>query len=152
MSGFRRDVEEDLRALAVASKLAIGELDEGDGVLGDAARALHDELLDAIEIDATALDSRIDGERDLPAMEEWLTFVALRRQYLEAAALGGIDLRRLAFADVHVAACALGARLWNVRHERALGNAIFRFLLDEARIVDDAEAIDLQTRNVACGA
>lgn len=144
-------VRGDLLALIRAAGLELGELGESSELLGHAARRLHGELLDDLEMAATALDSRVDVKRELPAIDEWQAFLGLREQYAEAVALGGLRLRRLAFGNVHGPVCALAVWLWNERSERAIANAMFQWLLAEAVIVDDAEAIRLQERNVDCG-
>jgi hypothetical protein len=144
-------VRADLLALVRAAGLELGTLGEDSELLGRAARRLHGELLDGLEIATAALESRTDAKRELPAIDEWQSFLAVREQYAEAVSLGGLPLRRLAFATVHAPVCGLAVWLWNTRAERALANAMFGWLLAEAIIVDDAEAIRLQERNVGCG-
>jgi len=144
-------VRDDLLALVRAAGLELGTLVDSSDQLARAARQLQAELLDELEITAGALEVRVRARRELSANEEWQTFLALREQHAAAVAVGGLELRRLAFADVHTPVCALAVWLWNDRNERALGNAMFHWLLGEAIIVDDAEAIRLQERNVDCG-
>jgi hypothetical protein len=144
-------VREDLLTLVRAAGLELGPLSEESEILGRAARRLHGELLDALEVTVHALEGRVESKRELPAIDEWQAFLALREQYAEAVALGGLTLRRLAFSTVHAPVCSLAVWLWNNRSERAIGNAMFGWLLAEAIIVDDAEAIRLQERNVGCG-
>ncbi len=144
-------VRDDLLALVRAAGLELGQLSDSSELLDRAARRLHAELLDDLEITAGALESRVEAKRELPTIDEWQTFLALREQYAGAVALGGLELRRLAFNEVHGPVCALAVWLWNDRTERALGNAMFQWLLAEAIVVDDAEAIGLQERNVSCG-
>ena len=144
-------VRDDLLALVRAAGLELGSLSESSELLAKAARRLHAELLDDIEITANALEARVKAKRELPAIDEWQTFLALREQYAAAVAVGGLELRRLAFQEVHGPVCALAVWLWNERSERALGNAMFHWLLAEAVVVDDAEAVRLQERNVDCG-
>jgi hypothetical protein len=144
-------VREDLLALMRAAGLELGTLGEDSELLGRAARRLHGELLDGLEVATAALESRTDAKRELPAIDEWQSFLAVREQYAEAVSLGGLPLRRLAFSTVHGPVCGLAVWLWNTRAERALANAMFGWLLAEAIIVDDAEAIRLQERNVGCG-
>jgi hypothetical protein len=144
-------VREDLLALVRAAGLELGTLEEESELLGRAARRLHGELLDGLEVATAALESRVECKRDLPAIDEWQSFLAVREEYAEAVSLGGLPLRRLAFSTVHGPVCALAVWLWNTRGERAIGHAMFSWLLAEAIIVDDAEAIRLQERNVGCG-
>jgi hypothetical protein len=77
--------------------------------------------------------------------------LAARMAVISPWSLGGLPLRRLAFSTVHGPVCGLAVWLWNTRAERAIANAMFGWLLAEAIIVDDAEAIRLQERNVGCG-
>ncbi|PRP90020.1 hypothetical protein ENSA5_68800 [Enhygromyxa salina] len=144
-------VREDLLGLVRGAGLELGQLSEDSELLGRAARQLRGELLDGLEIATGALESRVDSKRELPALDEWAAFLALREQYAEAASLGGLGLRRLAFGTVHGPVCSLAVWLWNDRSERALANAMFRWLLAEAVVVDDAAAVRLQERNVDCG-
>jgi hypothetical protein len=144
-------VREDLLALVRAAGLELGTLGDESELLGRAAQRLHGDLLDGLEIATAALESRVESKRDLPAIDEWQSFLAVREQYAEAVSLGGLPLRRLAFSTVHGPVCGLAVWLWNTRAERAIANAMFGWLLAEAIIVDDAEAIRLQERNVGCG-
>lgn len=151
IADLRESVRNDLLALILGAGLPLTKLGDDSPTLGRAARELERELLDALEISARALEGRVEGERELPAIEEWRAFLAVRDQYAEAVELGGLALRRLAFQEVHGPICSLAVWLWNDRSERALGNAMFHWLLAEAVIVDDAEAVRLQERNVDCG-
>lgn len=144
-------VREDLLAMIRAAGLELGALGDESELLGRAARRLHGELLDGLEMAVGALESRVESKRELPAIDEWQAFLALRDQYAEAVSMGGLPLRRLAFNCVHAPVCSLAVWLWNTRGERAIANAMFGWLLAEAIIVDDAEAIRLQERNVGCG-
>ncbi|MCA9698674.1 MAG: hypothetical protein KC431_14205, partial [Myxococcales bacterium] len=148
---LRDQVRDDLLALVRAAGLELHQLADDSELLGRAARELHSQLLDGLETATSALEARVSARRELPAIDEWHSFLAIREQYAEAAALGGADLRRLAFQEVHGPLCSLAVWLWNERSERAVGNAMFQWLLAEAVIVDDAEAIRLQERNVKCG-
>lgn len=145
------DVEADLAELIRLARMSLAGIDETEGLLARVARRLHRELLDALEVASSVFEARIDAKRSLPAIDEWQSFLALREQHAEAVALAGLDLRRLAFSQLHGPVCALAVWLWNERTERALGNAIFQWLLNEAIIVDDAEAVRLQEKNVGCG-
>ncbi|MFV8753319.1 hypothetical protein ACNOYE_22450 [Nannocystaceae bacterium ST9] len=145
------EVEADLAELIRSGRVPLASLGEVEGLLARVVRRLHGELLDALEVASEAFEARVDARRSLPAMDEWQSFLALREQHAEAVALGGPELRRLAFNQLHGPVCGLAVWLWNERSERALGNAIFQWLLSEAIVVDDAEAIRLQEKNVGCG-
>jgi hypothetical protein len=63
----------------------------------------------------------------------------------------GSDGRFVAYETLQWCVCERAVRLWNTRNEHRLGNAMFRWLLNEARAVDDTRGIETQTANVACG-
>jgi hypothetical protein len=63
----------------------------------------------------------------------------------------GDDLRRLAFVKVCPDATAYAVWLFDDQKQRPLGNAIFRWLLAEAELLDGQRAIALMAKNVACG-
>lgn len=144
-------VRDDLLALIEDAGLELGPLGEHSELLGRAARRLHGELLDGLEISIGALESRVDQTRELPALSEWQEFLAIREQYARAVSLGGLQLRRLAFSIVHGPLCSLAVWLWNERRERAIANAMFQWLLAEAVVVADSKAVELQEKNVKCG-
>jgi hypothetical protein len=143
-------VEDDLVQLAREARLPIGSL-AGGSVLERAASRLRDELLGEIELASEAIRARAAEQRALPPIDEWREWIHLHGLCTRAYELGGIDLRRLAFPKVHPDGCKLAVWLWNVRLERSIANAIFRWLLEEARAVGDARAIELEEKNVGCG-
>lgn len=152
IADVERDFTELLRATHDARRSTVlAKLDASEGLLARVIRRLHRELLDDLEVAVHAFEARVDARRELPAMDEWQSFLALREQHAEIVALGGPELRRLAFSQLHGPVCSLAVWLWNERSERALGNAMFQWLLSEAIIVDDAEAVRLQEKNVGCG-
>lgn len=149
---FREDVEESLFQVLVAHDIALDDTAMDLGVLATSAqRRLRNETLAVIEALSDAVRTRVNERRALPAIDEWREAASLRAAYERGVALGGPELRYLAFTKVHADLCALAVWLFNDRKERPIGNAMFRFLLDEARAVGDTEAIELQTRNTGCG-
>ena len=64
---------------------------------------------------------------------------------------GGLEARRLAYAACHHEVCELAVWLFNVREEKPVANAMFRWLLAEAEIVGDSASADVNRKNVACG-
>jgi hypothetical protein len=120
------------------------------GPVGDAlARRLRHGRLDALETGFTRWAQRRsdpDSARRA-AIDEWREFVALHAAYTDAVAAGGIELRRLAFPHAFSTGSNMAAWLWNTRHEYALSHAISKWLLDEAMLVGDTEAIELGHRN-----
>ncbi|HWB75106.1 MAG TPA: hypothetical protein VG755_09115 [Nannocystaceae bacterium] len=157
---LRERIDRDLLDVVWAGDVAIGE-DElvpgrstsrwSEDTFGRLRSRLHQRALDELEVAADTLHARAKARRALPIHEEWREWLALRGAYERAVAMTGIRLRRLAFEAVHGPACALAAWLWNDRKQRTHAHQMFRWLLREAEIVDDAEAIALQRRNVDCG-
>jgi hypothetical protein len=116
--------------------------------------------LDALEIAVAAIAHRLDDVADADAagdgaaglspvgeLREW---AALRALY-EAVARLGTDGRRLAWQAAQSTVCEQAVRLWNVRREHRLSNAMNRWLRDETRRVGDARALETHEANVACG-
>ncbi|MEZ4297406.1 MAG: hypothetical protein R3B70_20760 [Polyangiaceae bacterium] len=149
---FRDEIETSLFQLLKDHRIALDDtaLDLGDVAAG-AQRRLRDEVLGVIEALSSAVRSRADERRALPAIDEWREFSALRMAYERGVALCGPELRYLAFSKVHGDLCALAVWLFNERDERAIGHSMLRFLLQEARAVGDERAIELQEKNVAIG-
>ncbi len=152
LAKLKERVDRDLLDVVCAGDVAMGE-DElrRDDTLGRLRGRLHQRLLDELEVAADTLQVRVKSRRALAVHEEWREWLALRGAYERAVALTGMRLRRLAFEAVHGPACALAAWLWNDRKQRTHAHQMFRWLLREAELVEDAEAIALQKRNVDCG-
>jgi hypothetical protein len=147
----RAAVEDDLAAVIAARSFPRHELGERSETIARVLRRLRDEALTEVELSSDAMRRRVDDGRELPPVDEWREWTALRRSYERGVEIGGPSYRRLAFPKVHPDLCRVAVGLFNVRKERAIGNSIFRFLLDEATALDDRAAVALQTKNVACG-
>lgn len=149
---FREDVEESLFQVLDQHRIALDDTALDLGVVAAAAqRRLRDEALAVIEALSDAIRIRVNERRALPAIDEWREVSALRSAYERGVAMGGPELRYLAFTKVHSDLCALGVWLFNDRKERLIANAMFRFLLAEGHAVGDERAVELQTKNVGCG-
>ncbi|WP_438024823.1 hypothetical protein [Sorangium sp. So ce233] len=146
-----RAVEEDLAAALRAARVPRAEWDDLGATIGRTRRRLRDELLSEVELACDALRRRVDEKRELPALSEWREWTALRAQYEAAAGLVGTEFRRLAFPKFHADVCHAAVWLFNTRKERAIANAMFRWLLGEAESLEDARLAGLQRGNVACG-
>jgi hypothetical protein len=141
-------VTDDLARLAEAAQLgappdAIGPVASG------LVRRLRHGRLDALEAGFSRWADRRHDNAPHPAVDEWRELVALWTAYNAAVTAGGIELRRLAFPHAFSKGSNMAAWLWNQREEYALSHAISRWLLDEALVVGDAEAIELGHRNCA---
>lgn len=138
-------VIDDLSRLAERGQLAAPE---ARGPVGDAlARKLRHGRLDALEAGFTRWEERRHSGSVRAPIDEWRELVALRAAYDAAVAAGGLDLRRLAFPHAYTKGTSMAVWLWNSRNEYALSHAISAWLLEEAMIVGDTEAIELCTRN-----
>ncbi|WP_437277377.1 hypothetical protein WME90_40010 [Sorangium sp. So ce375] len=146
-----RAVEEDLAATLRAARVPRAEWDDLGATIGRTRRRLRDELLSEVEIACDALRRRVDERRELPALSEWREWTSLRAQYEAAAVLVGTELRRLAFPKLHADVCHAAVWLFNTRKERAIANAMFRWLLAEAEALGDSRLAGLQRGNVECG-
>lgn len=140
-------VARDLADMARAQDLPIATWPCDSHSLREAERLLREQLIGEVELAFDALRDRVAQGRRLPAIDEWREWLSLRSLHARAAGLGGLELRRLTFPHVHAVACKMAVWLWNERSEYFLANAMFRWLLDEAVAVGDAEAIELQRRN-----
>lgn len=146
---FHDEVAADLADLSLRSGVAIAGLVDPPGELSQRAIfRVRSQLLEGVEELAETMESRTVDKRALPAVEEWRAWSELRRRYERAGALGGLDLRRLMFPQVHRSACNFAVWLWNERKETGIAKPIFRWLLTEAEAVGDEAAIDLQRRNL----
>jgi hypothetical protein len=142
-------VEEDLVAWAVAQRRALPA--DAGRIVARAESRLRDRLLSEIELASTAIRDRAAERRELPILDEWREWLALRALVERAVAIGGPSLRRVAYTRIHPDVGKLAVWLWNVRSERAVANALFQWLFDEAVAVGDEEAIALEGDNVRCG-
>lgn len=140
-------VSRDVANMARAAGVPIAECKGNSRVLADAQHWLRNDLLSEIEMAFDAMQARAIHKRALSPIDEWREYLSLRALYVRAYGLGGMGFRQLAFPHVHHTVCKLSVWLWNERQEYLMSNAMFRWLLDEAMIVGDAEAIDLQGRN-----
>jgi hypothetical protein len=151
LARMRRLVEEDLAELARAGEIPIGEAAAGVRTLEGAARLLREQLLGELELGGDAWRRRWDASRELGGIDEWREFLVLRDLFARAGRLCGLELRRLVFPKLHQDACHIAVQLWNVRGQRPIGNAIFRWLLAEAQAVGSTSLVELETKNVNCG-
>ncbi len=118
------------------------------GAVGEGlSRRLRHGRLDALETGfARWAQRRHDGAVRL-AIDEWREWLALRAAYTAAVAAGGLELRRLAFPHAFSTGTSMAVWLWNSRKEYPLSHAISKWLLAEALLVGDSEAIELGHRN-----
>ena len=118
------------------------------GLVGSAlTQRLRHGRLDALDQGFTRWEQRRhDGAIRVP-IDEWREWIALRVAYDAAVNAGGLELRRLAFPHAYSKGQSMAAWLWNTRKEYVLSHAISQWLLDEALVVGDTEAIELGHKN-----
>ncbi|HEY0191652.1 MAG TPA: hypothetical protein VGC42_11070 [Kofleriaceae bacterium] len=141
-------VTDDLGRLAEAAQLGAPPGGAAGPVGHGLIRRLRHGRLDHLEAGFKRWAERRHGE-PLAAIDEWREFVALWTGYAAAVAAGGLDLRRLAFPQAFTQSSHMAAWLWNKRAEHVLSHAISKWLLAEALVVGDTEAIELGHRNCA---
>lgn len=146
---FREQIDDEIAGLVRGAGVCIELLHKGSPTLERAARRVREALLTEIELAFTALEVRTEENRRLPGIDEWRELLALRQLHAETARIGGLPLRRVAFQQLHGPACNFGAWLWNDRNQGLIAEVIFQWLLGEATVVGDSEAVELQRRNVA---
>lgn len=146
---FLAEVADELREMAVAAGLASGEVTLGGG--SSESDRLREQALSDLEVATTALRRRVTGERDLPGIDELGEFLEVARLYERVARVAGLATQRLVFRQLQDAGTDQAVRLFNVRKERAIANAIFRYLVTAANTAGDARAAELSQKNAACG-
>jgi hypothetical protein len=146
-----RQVEADLSALALAAAVPFALLERECSSLRRVARELRHALLDELAAACESLDARVRARKPLAPLDELREFMAVREQYEQVCELGGGELTRVAFSQIHDPLCNLAVWLWDERGETAIAQAMFRWLGHEAVMAGDEEAAELQRRNVACG-
>ncbi len=148
---LRDEVTDEIARAADAGDWPVGSLEAPGLTLERASRKLRDLLLAGIEPTSEATKQRVLAERALPPVDEWREALALWQRYERLGRLAGPMARRLAWPHVRADLGKLAVWLWNKRGERTIAHTIFTWLLDEARALDDSEAIALQQKNVECG-
>ncbi|MBL9101430.1 MAG: hypothetical protein JNL82_10765 [Myxococcales bacterium] len=145
---LRHTVGEELAALAARAQLPLAALQDCGGVGAEAALRLRGELILGVEKLSQALRARTKDKRALSSVDELREWNGLKRAYERAATVGGLEVRRVMFPDVHLNVCNYAVWLWNDRKEYGISGPLFRWLLAEAEAVGDEEAIALQKKNV----
>jgi len=118
--------------------------------LQQAVADVRSQRMDALEIAVAAWRHRLEDGVDRQPVDELREWTGLRH-LAAAVARTGDDGAWLANEASQWVVCELAVRLWNVRREHRLANAIFRSLLDDATRVGDTRSAETQKANVACG-
>ncbi len=128
-----------------------GQLATESETLEAASRRAESRELEEIESLAEALARRTAEKRELPMPSEWMEWGALRHLCDRATRHTSATRHRTVFEAVHAPACNYAVWLFNKREEKLLANAIFRWLLDHARIVGHTSASETLANNVKLG-
>jgi hypothetical protein len=148
-----RQAEAELTDLLRRAHVPLDALPKGGPELLDRARrTVRSELLTEIELAAEALARRAREGRALPGHDEWREWTEHHQTIERALERGGVDVLRLAHPVIDRGVGAFAVWLFNTRRERAMGNAMFRWLLALAERAGDEEAMERGRRNVGCGA
>jgi hypothetical protein len=148
LSVWHAAVVAELTGLLAVSQVCLDDLGRCDGLLEEARRAYRRHVLQELEARSEALHQRKEEKVAHAAVEEWEEWMHARLAYERVLLhLGRVSLHRV-WNTWHARLCNYGVWLYNDRKERLMGHHIFRWLLDEARLMDDPRAIHLQEKNV----
>jgi len=144
------DVEEDLCEILFHAELPIERFTDAGPTLDACLWAARERHLSALEDACLLLEERKRARRALDSLGECAEFGRLRDLHLRAVALAGADACKLVFPQLHYKMSHFAVWLENREvRERFVSHPIFQWLLAEARIAGDEEAIKLETKNVA---
>ncbi len=139
------------RDLAVHAAVLPRGLESKSQTLEAAASRARRRELDEIQDAAAALRDRTNRRAGIHPLEEWAAWTSLRLSCERVSRQGGTATRRAVFAAVYAPACNWAVWLFNMRLERLLAHHVFRWLLVEAQLADDAQAVALLEKNVKSG-
>ena len=148
--GLEETVTTSLCDLIAQIDLSLVDVKYQPLLLQTAIERVRSERLDALDTATAALRLRTELLTDLASVDE-LREVATLRALALAVYKTGNDARALAYDACQWTLCELAVRLWNVRAQPRLANAIFRMLLTEATALHDTKGTDTHTANVKCG-
>lgn len=147
---MRKDVLEDLALASARARMQLRLL-PSNGLGMEIGDRLRGDLLESVEKATEALHRRLQARHRLPASEELAESLSVQEACARAAAMGGDELRRIAFAISQPDVCDHAVWLFNVQEEKPIANAIMQWLLSEARAVGDAQGVELHGKNVGIG-
>lgn len=137
----------DLAASSMHAGVALGAFAGKHRTLDRAYDLVAEQLFARIAERLEALRRRVDTGARGSELEEWLEWATLQQEIERAARLGGERVRRGAFAQIYTDVTHYAVWLYNERRLFLLGHALFRWLLTEARALNDEEAIRLCWKN-----
>jgi len=137
--------------LARLSERALGTAGgEAPALLRGGITQRREELYERLERLMDQMERRKQEKRELDTPSEWREVVALRSLYAEL--VQGVDVpeRHTVFTVVSNRLVNFAVWLYNDRAERAVANAIFRFIWTEAVAVGDESSAKLNQKNSEC--
>ncbi|MCC6474960.1 MAG: hypothetical protein IT514_14600 [Burkholderiales bacterium] len=147
---LRSQVEADLGHLLARHRLRLAPTGDDESILATAVwhalQSLHEEVESACE----AYCLRAIENRRLPAPAEWNEWRALRELCDQAIARLDPEVAAATFPYWNDAITTAACLLYNQRGEKALANAMFRWLLARATKLGCAGAATLHAENVKC--
>jgi hypothetical protein len=139
--------ERDVVDLVVEREIPIAELADESPTLSACFDVVAGDLFDEIDSRCRALRARVAERRGLPLIDEWVEWATLWDLIERAYRIGGDRVRRGAFVGTNRDLSHFAVELFNVRRHHRLANAMFRFLLAEARWSNDEQNIKLHFKN-----
>ncbi len=118
-------------------------------LLESAAVARKDQRYRELEDRMSRMEARKLENRELPQLEEWREFLALKKLYREACE-GDASDHSLAHSVIRDKLVNFAVWLYNVRLEKPVANAMFRLLESEAVALGDSDSEKLNKKNAGC--
>ena len=145
--------EADLvRPLAlVLPQVERGPLVRSSPTLHDVAARVDRRVMEDFEALAKAYVERTKEKRELEPPIEWLEWGRLRGACDAVVRDAPSATKRAVFEAVYSPACNFAVWLYNLRDEKLLANAMFRWLRDRAREAEHASAVAVLEKNVLLG-
>jgi hypothetical protein len=143
---LRQLVESDLTE-AIDAVLKNEESVSGESpLLKSALSSRRRRLLTELEERMARLDARRNKDQALPAIDEWKEFLAFHRTYTSIYAPDESPDRTIAFNMISLRLNSFAVWLHSQKKESVIANAIFRFLLPEARR-SNSPSLEILSRN-----
>jgi hypothetical protein len=111
--------------------------------------ARKDQRYRELEDRMSRMEARKLENRELPQLEEWREFLALKKLYREACE-GDASDHSLAHSVIRDKLVNFAVWLYNVRLEKPVANAMFRLLESEAVALGDSDSEKLNKKNAGC--
>ena len=148
LASAREQVAEEVAVLVLHEKVPLAVVEDVGEISHRAHRLVRDELLNRIQVASRALKQRVRDGREIPPDGERWEWVTLRHLYVETVQQGGAEVRHLAWDEFHASLMDLVVWLWNQRRLLSLSDEIEHWLLEEARVLHDARAVEQHEKNL----